>query len=146
MILEKVPSADGERMNSRAMGDNESMDEEGDAAALLLLVVVAMVETEVLRPAAFCTLRSVARVSLRKTRSKSSLYPGHVRRVLAHWLHVGLVSSHFASGRENIVNLTVKYEEDEGTFDQGGSKRWHLLLSSASGTFDNPLRACRSTP
>ena len=39
-------------------------------------------------------LRSVACVSLRRTMSNSSLYPGHCRLDLAHWLQVGLVSSH----------------------------------------------------
>lgn len=79
------PSPAGERMNSRAMGDSESRDEVTGDEAALGPPVVAMVATELLRPVVFrCTLRSVARVSLRKTRSKSSLYPGHVRRVLAH--------------------------------------------------------------
>lgn len=43
---------------------------------------------------ALWTLLSVALVTLRNTRSKSSLYPGHCLLALRHWLHVGFVSSH----------------------------------------------------
>lgn len=44
---------------------------------------------------AFFALLSVASVSLRNTRSNSSLYPGQVLRDFAHCLHVGFVSSHW---------------------------------------------------
>lgn len=70
LVNSEKPSLVGDRMNSFAIGESESMDEVGDEAALLLLAVDT---TEPLRPAAFCTLRSVDLVSLRKTRSKSSL-------------------------------------------------------------------------
>lgn len=72
-VNSEKPSPVGERMNSLAMGESESSEDVGEEAALLLLAVDT---TEPLRPAAaaaFCTLRSVALVSLRKTRSKSSL-------------------------------------------------------------------------
>lgn len=70
-VNSEKPSPVGERINSLAMGESESRDDVGEEAALLLLAVDDT--TEPLRPAAFCTLRSVALVSLRKTRSKSSL-------------------------------------------------------------------------
>lgn len=69
-VNSEKPSPVGERMNSLAIGESESSEDVGEEAALLLLAVDT---TEPLRPAAFCTLRSVALVSLRKTRSKSSL-------------------------------------------------------------------------
>lgn len=70
-VNSEKPSPVGERMNSLAMGESESSEDVGEEAALLLLAIDDT--TEPLRPLAFCTLRSVALVSLRKTRSKSSL-------------------------------------------------------------------------
>jgi len=43
---------------------------------------------------ALCAFRSVDLVSFRSIKSNSSLYPGHCRLDLAHWLQVGFVSSH----------------------------------------------------
>ena len=45
---------------------------------------------------ALSALLSAARFSFRSKISNSSLYPGHSRRALAHWLQVGLVSSHLS--------------------------------------------------
>ena len=67
--------------------DGEVLDEAGDGLLqdfLLLRLLVLILSA----------LRLAAWFSLRRTRSNSSLYPGHSRLALAHWLHVGLVSSH----------------------------------------------------
>lgn len=47
-------------------------------------------------PDDFLARLSVAWVSLRNTKSKSSLYPGQTRRDFWHWLQVGFPSSHYA--------------------------------------------------
>lgn len=72
MLLLLLPSALGERMNSRAMGDSESSEHVVDGE-LTALPLSDLLSTEPLRPPAFCARRSVALVSLRKTRSNSSL-------------------------------------------------------------------------
>lgn len=74
MLLEE-PSLLGERANSRAMGESDSSESsehvvEGELTALPLSDLAS---TEALRPPSFCARRSVALVSLRKTRSNSSL-------------------------------------------------------------------------
>jgi hypothetical protein len=75
------------------MGDisSSSRDEAGEMGSWPALPIL----WEMAFRLAFWALRSVALVSFRKTRSNSSLYPGHWRLDLAHWLQVGFVSSHY---------------------------------------------------
>jgi hypothetical protein len=79
----------GDGGSSLSSGDRLWSDSVSDEAACLPSFA-AMALLFALR-----ALFSVASVSFRKTRSNSSLYPGHCRRDLLHWLHVGFVSSHY---------------------------------------------------
>lgn len=91
LVLVTVVPGDGVVAGEVDEVDDEDGDEEEVDAGEGLEMLLPLPRLGVL---IFSARRLAARFSLRRTRSNSSLYPGHCRLAFAHWLHVGLVSSH----------------------------------------------------